>query len=314
MEDKNEWTPWEFYKIYTHPFVGKGEGLHLFSFPNPHLERVLFYRKYSAYSTHRSFRIVHGQDLTIDWINENWDGMDLFGTNDVFFVLLPELASDEVKKHIKQHGAFSKTIIMSFAGELDWFLEMKKVANSSALVRAPKFWEGHQLLELLMLFYDLELTYETEQFILESLPLETGPLMAQLNLIKIHFPKEGQVLAKKDIEFLVSRQKLDFFNLATHFGKKQLDQFYLKLINYDGDFEDFFRFMEGHLLKLYDPSYAQKKGRPSKYDKEIVDYAKFWKQQDILENLLFFGDLWIRTKGNDPSVLDSLRLRYLKVL
>ncbi|HAZ12081.1 MAG: hypothetical protein A2X86_06480 [Bdellovibrionales bacterium GWA2_49_15] len=314
MEAKTEWPPWEFYKVYTHPFVGKGEGLHLFSFPDSHLERVLFYRKYSTHSTQRSFRLVHGQDLTISWIDENWDGMDLFGTNDVFFVLLPELASEEVKKYIKQHGAFSKTIIMSFTAEHDWFLELKKIAASAVLVRAPKFWEGHQLLELLMLFYDLELTYEAEQFILESLPFETGPLMAQLNLIKIHFPKEGHVLSQKDIEALVSRQKLDFFNLATDFGKKHMDQFYGKLVNYDGDFEDFFRFMEGHLLKLYDPSYAQKKGRPSKYDKEIIDHSRFWKRQDILENLLFFGDLWIRTKGHDPSVLDSLRLCYLKSL
>ncbi len=314
MESKTEWAPWEFYKVYTHPFLGKGEGLHLFSFPDSHLERVLFYRKYSSHSTNRSFRLIHGQDLTVDWIEENWDGLDLFSNNDVFFVLLPELASDEVKKHLQNRASFSKTIIMSFVEDREWFLELKKVASSATLVRAPKFWEGHQLLELLMLFYDLELNYEAEQFIIESLPLETGLLMAQLNLIKVHFPKEGQVLSQKDIESLVSRQKLDFFNLATHFGKKQLDQFYFKLVNFDGDFEEFFRFIEGHLLKMYDPTYAQVKGRSSKYDKEIIDHARSWKKREILDHLLYFGDLVIRSKGQDASVLDSLRLRYLKSL
>ena len=71
--------------------------------------------------------------------------------------------------------------------------------------------------------------------------------------------------------------------------------------------------MQGHLLKMADPSYISKKTRPSKYDKQIERQSLNWCKADLQQAMRLFGELQLDAKSKDPFLFQKLKNQYLQV-
>ena len=97
--------------------------------------------------------------------------------------------------------------------------------------------------------------------------------------------------------------------MARTYSKKQFLKFYDELLLKYKDFkqlEEIFRFLISHLIKMADPSYVEKKDRPSKYDKEVLSYAKFWKGSEIQKELILLNNFLVLAKSKDDQLFNIL--------
>ena len=91
---------------------------------------------------------------------------------------------------------------------------------------------------------------------------------------------------------------------------KNIKIFYRLILERITDFEEqrsLFSFMQTHLLKLADVSYTKKKGRLSKYDREILSHAPLWNKQEIRSQLMRMGELEIYAKQRDLKIYEKIR-------
>ena len=113
---------------------------------------------------------------------------------------------------------------------------------------------------------------------------------------------------------MIHPRHLDHFKMASLFEEKKWKAFFEVLVKAPYDFDtlrSFFAFMQTHLGKLLDPSYAEQKSRPSQYDKRILSHSRRFKREELLKGLRFFGRLELLCKQKSPRVNDILRRRWI---
>jgi hypothetical protein len=66
------------------------------------------------------------------------------------------------------------------------------------------------------------------------------------------------------------------------------------------------------LYKLYDVSYIEKKDRPTKYDKEILNHSKLWTKQQLSEQIEIISqyERWAKMKSN--MLINHMRMDYMQ--
>jgi hypothetical protein len=156
------------------------------------------------------------------------------------------------------------------------------------------------------------------QYILDSVPNNTSEFVQALSKMRrfhVKWSYSGQ--QKELLQELVSKTRVDQFSLASKFSQRNKAFFYKSLIDTELDFDSLrslFNFMQGHLLKLYDPSYMYKKPRMTKYDKEIDAHSKLWDRKDLLLAVNQFSDFEILAKQKSDLLLTQLRTEYFEAL
>jgi|GEM_PF-5170269 len=317
---KEDWAPWEFYKTMSKPLMRTDLGPTFFIFPDPYVERILLWRKHNVSKLPVDVSFLIGSEITPEFIEENFQSADLFSfagsESRSFFIHLPELMNEQAAIRLSELKEWTSNVYISYSGPGDLKGSLKTLAKKlpTHTIRAPKFWEGPQLLDLVTSFFDLDLNFDSQRLLLDCLPLETGALYNQINILKTYFYGQKVVLSPEQIGPFLQNQKLDYFQMANLYGRRQFKAFYESLLSYAGEEKewlDFFRFMEGHLIKLYDPSFIEKKPRPTKYDKEIQDHARLWQKNDLYYHVMKFSSWLIKAKRRDPMLINEIRLTYL---
>jgi DNA polymerase III delta subunit len=262
---------------------------------------------------------IAGADVKPDWVDDQFRSLGLFGNTDSWIIHAPDEAPAVAKELLLQDDLLldGRTLAFAVYSETPFIKKLLKKADTSLVqIEAPRFWESAKLLDFLCSFHHLPLKNEAKQYLLQAVENEFMDLFDACRLIKLNYPEAKEVTRPQVVE-LVGVERLDQFALATDLGKKSWRPFFDRLLSVEGDPErlrQVFGFLQGHLLKLADPSYLKDKARLSQYDKEIQGLGKIWRPTEVKETLRRLSGWELMARTRDPMLLTRLRQARLKVL
>lgn len=312
----SKWYPWDYKNDFVQLVQSEQSLVSLSSFDS-FMEKML---SDQIREMGKEYSLIFGSEVTRDWIENNLLALDLFSSNEAFVIKLPETMPKDVFNYLKEldSGQMQKRVILSFVGAHKYFTELGKNKSWNCLqVQAPRFWEGQKYFEFLMKEQGIHLSYEVQSTILKLVEPTTLNLIHILHTISLYFPGNAQQCRPVDVKNLLTASKLDQFQLASMFGARKMRDLYKELLQLDLDYDSmrgFFSFMQGHIIKMIDPSYTKGKARPSKYDREIAMASKGWSGKELSAYLKLFGKLEIEAKKRSPELKGFLRQLYLKQL
>ncbi len=306
--------PWDFVKNVKSVVDDKITGLYALMCYDAFIEKILL-NKIDKSKT--KYTILSGAELTVDWLENNVNTMDLFSENESYIVILADQMNKKVKEFIGEGklDLSSRHFLLCFNTDTKYFDSLKKnLEGQYYKVDPPRFWEGQKLLQFLANEMNIRLNYQSLQVILEKTPNTPGDLLRSLKNLSLEFGDLSKA-SPSAIESFLDSAYLDQFALAKQWGDKDWKKFSMKLLELSHDYDSlrsFSNFMQGHLLKVVDPSYVAKKSRATKYDDQIVNQSRMWDKEEVLKEIDFFTDLEILSKTKDIKIKNVLRNYYLQ--
>lgn len=314
----SKWLPWDFIKNHPDIILEDKKGLYAFYPFDTFMEKYFLdrLRKKIKASSQQVITMI-GPDITVDWLESNIQTRSFFSSDESYVVLQAENIPTQAKTYIIENklDLDQRFFVLSFSKKVSFFEQLTQVdAVHSLVLEAPRFWEGNKYLEFLCQEFKMKLPYDVQNYIVDSLELRSDEYISLLRKIALEAPKKKKIELSW-VQELISTERLDFFNLASLYGQKKKEAFFKRLLSRNGDFEtlrSLFSFMQGHLARLADTSYINKKARPSKYDKEILGHRSLWTEEEIIGEMVLFGKMEIEAKKKSLSLINDLRSLYLK--
>ncbi len=309
----SSWNAWDYFS--TKREFANDSGVYCLKSFDTFIEKIIL----DTVDYSDSQKIVKiADEVSVDFLVESIESLDLFSTHKTLLVLFAEQLSNEVKEYILS-DSFStgdNRIILVFSNkEKGHFLSLKKNSKFSGLeIEPPKFWEVQKLLDLLMKITKVWLNYDCQQVVLEYSENDCGTLINLLKKIGLNF-KDTKTVTPEQIKEAITNNKIDQFYLASFFSQKRLEDYYKDLFYLRPDFESLRSigsFMQGHITRLLDPSYIDKKPRASKYDKEIQAGSRLWSKEELELESNFFNEIELMAKSKSPFIMDKIRIKYLE--
>lgn len=250
--------------------------------------------------------ILIGSDINEDII-ENIFALDLFSGKEEYFIFMAELISpsqsDLLLQYLKKNSSELKKIYFFFKKECRLFKELKKLKKRIVEIKAPNFWEFEKVLTVLLKRSSLYLSEEDKDYFIKSVELNLADYVKSINLLSQEqaFLKNNN-LNLENIKILIPQKRLDQFLMAHLFGKNRHQEFFRRLVILNlnhTELEDFFRFMQGHLLKLLDCLGATP---TTKYEKEMRSYRNLWSREKLISKISMFSQWQIVAKEKLPEL------------
>lgn len=312
--------PWDFYRIHPHILSADFEGVATFFGLDPYVEALYLKRlRGMLKSNHKDYQIVMGAEVSVDWVEENIIQVGLFSGLQSYIILSAEEMSAAVIKKLasSEYRLENRVLVLSSSKDKQMLESLgKKMKAQMYRIEPPPFWEHHKLLDYLCDECKYPIPMKVQNYLLEALEPNPGALLTAINLLKLHRPDGGETLKIDFVKELIPSEFLERFRLASLYGQKK-PQFFKELLEKELAFaqlQEFFSFMQSHLLKMLDPSYMLKKQRPSKYDRELVAQAKGWRADQLKRSIHYFAECELLCKSKDESLFDKLRREYLRVI
>lgn len=248
-----------------------------------------------------NFKTVFANDLTLEWVEDNIFGLSLFG-NDNYIILESEKLSKSIVQRFSDSLSQVDTSLILIGSKA---LELPEVFITTEIT-PPSFWQMDRLLEFFLNVCKVKTTPGARQAIIDAIePSPAAFYQVAMTLQSFH---ADQMVDVEHVQQILEKNKLNKFEFATLLSQKRTGEFFQRLSTIKTDsktLRSFFLFMQTHLFKIFDPTYADKKNKLSKYDKEILDAAKAWQPQEIDQALDEFRLLEQASKL-DVNKLDSL--------
>lgn len=312
----SKWPVWELRKTRPDIVSSAHEGALYFQAFDPYVEAFFTKRLRAAFRRNeRELLILLGAEITSDWVEENLSQVGLFSSEESYLILCSEDLSEEVKKTIINAELDLKgrsLIFCSWKGS-DSLEKMTKKMKAEALkVAPPPFWDYDKLLEYVADEMSYPLSYPVKNYLLEALAPSCSEFVEAVKTIKLHADENGHI-ELEEVQELIRPGHLKRFELAESFAQKKKNFFdeLLKLELEEKELIEFFRFMQGHLLKMLDTSYAYKKNRLSKYDKALMAHSKLWKSDQLKRAIHHFSELEMMAKRKEKALKEKMRQNYL---
>ncbi|MFT6069764.1 MAG: DNA polymerase III delta subunit [Bacteriovoracaceae bacterium] len=307
----SKWRPWDFLKHHPEVIDKDNPGLSVLYCSDPFVERILRNKIDFKNWFGQSALITSAMEFTPDWIEENILTLSLFGSDQPICVLQAGHLNAATKRFILENDLndSGRHLIVFMNGDKKFFNEWQKKAKGSFLqVEEPMFWEFGKLLTYFADEMSMRLPMNVQNYLLEAVPQKSSDMVNALKSIRLSFGAGPYQLDQ--IKTIIPPTRLDQFKLASLLGGKKLTLFYRELEKLQMDPEDqmlFFKFLQGHLLKLIDTSYVDKKPRPSKYDKEILAHGVLWEREELQKLIRSFSELEIDAKTKSPYIKEKVR-------
>lgn len=305
----SKWQIWDFFSSYDRSILETFEGCLALNSFDPVSQRMVkdFLIKGAG------DRTVHhrmAQDVSKNWIEEEFQTLSLFGNSDCFLIQQAQDLSADLIETISGLDLEGRFVLLSFETEgPSWKKVVKEGKMTTLQIEAPRFWEQAKLLDFTCAHLRLPLGYEAKAWLLESMENNFSTFYNSCYLIKLNYLDAKEVGLTQVRELLVS-ERLDQFALALLFSRKKTVPFFEKLVALEGDFEKmrgFFNFMQGHLIKLADVSYMSEKPRLTQYDKDLQSSSKLWNGQDLMDEIGRFNRWELMCKKKDGLLWHEIR-------
>lgn len=310
----SKWQIWDFFRSYKRETLNSYEGiLALNTFDSICLKLVKDFLIRDLKGKSINYKMA--SEVTKPWIEDEFKTLNLFGSFECFFIHQAQDLQPEIIDLLLNLDITGRFIILSFENEqTSWKKMVKDEKVLSLIIDAPPFWELGKLLDFVCGYLKLPLSYESKNWILDSLENNLSTFYNSCCLIKLNFPESREVQLV-EVKELLKLEKLDQFQLASMLSRKKLNQFYEKLVTFDGDFEKmrgFFMFMQSHLIKLADTSYLSKKARLTQYDKDLQNASKLWKSTELMALIETFNHWELLCKKKDNFLWHEIKEAQLK--
>lgn len=314
----SNWKIWDFFHSRKDLKGDGGQNLIAFQTFDPFAFKIIKDHLVDNSLSDYSFRTIMGKDVTPAWLEDNFLSLGLFGNSDSYLILGAENLSKDCKDILSRPESLlldDCLLLLDYSKEDDLLKKLKKSDVAEVVkIDTAAFWEYDKLLDFLCGVQKVYLSYQAKNLILQKSTPDIATFYNVLSQVSINFPEKMDISAE-DIEPLVATSKIDQFELAELFASKRFKPFYEKVSNLD-DFEDMrrvFLFMQSHLLKVFDPSYLEKKPRLTKYDKQIKSQSNAWQPEGLRKAIDYFAELEFMAKTKDDLIRSRIKRDKLRV-
>jgi DNA polymerase III delta subunit len=307
MSSKSKsFLPWMYLSELSDDFVS-APGLYGFSCADPYVSKIISNHLFK----NKTFQVKTADEITLEWFEDTVGGYDLFAAEQCFKIM---------------NGDELKNIQFLVDDRIDWgentlfihFKNDKKVFKTLSennphnffKVSAPKPWQANKLIEFYLKSMGLSLDRSIVDYLAEALPNDSSLYMNAIKTLFLHV-QPGKPIDMKLVKELISSHKLDFFNLADIWVSGNRTQFFKGLLPLSS-YEDLMRlsiFMQGHLIKLIDPSYQEDKKNLSQYDRKITQNSQRKTKEEWEKDLRLFAELEILSKQKSSQVESFIKNR-----
>lgn len=310
----SKWQLWDFFNSVKRDYLLEKTGVIALSTFDPIcLKLVKDYLMRGA--GERTIHYKMAQEVTRDWIEEEFQSLSLFGAMESFFIHQAQDLKAEQLEALASLELSDRFVILSFESEnAAWKKLLKEGKIDFLQIEAPKFWEPHKLLDFVNTYLRLPLTFDAKAWMLDSLENNLSSFYHASCLLKLNFPDAKEVNLTQ-VKSLLETERLDQFVLASLFARKKYAEFFSKLLHFETDFErmrGLFNFLQSHLIKIMDPSYLENKPRLSGYDKDIQSASKLWKTEELKKEVELFNRWELMSKRKDSLLWHELKASYLR--
>jgi hypothetical protein len=305
-----KWNPWDFKQVRPTVLHQNDRGVIGFCAQDSMIEHFFIERLKEEYRQRgASFKMLTGNDLTKNWIEQELLQPSLFFQEEVIIVLQAELINADAKALLAQSVELmsERTVLLcSWKKSLSLDERLKNVLSEDHVLMLPPPWDMPKLLDYLALEVDYILPPQVRHLVLDVIEPDVESFVDALLKLKqaASDPRELTLEVARD---WLSLSRMDHFEWGARFAKKD-KYFFRDLELFDRDLGHFFRFMQSYLMKMIDHSYVQKKRAPSKFDREIMALSKQWKKNELLSALHLFGELEVKAKRKDEMLWNDLRI------
>ena len=312
----SKWQIWDFFSSFQRNYLSSFNGVLALNSFDPICLKLM-----KDFLTRGSEgRTIHhklASDVTLNWIEEEFQTLSLFGDSDCFFIHLAQDLKADILDHLSKLELTDRFLILCYESEgVGWKKLVKDGAIGTLVIEPPRFWELNKLLDFVTNYLRLPLSYEAKSWILDALENNLSVFYNSCTVLKLNFPNSKEV-SIDEVKSLFTLDKLDQFSMASLFARRKFSDFYDRLVQLEGDFDKmrgFFNFMQGHLTKLADTSYLAQKPRLTQYDKDLQSTAKLWKSEEITREIERFNQWEIQSKKKDNFLWNDLRQAHLRVI
>jgi hypothetical protein len=307
----SKWQVWNFIK--SNPKIINDFGVYYFELFDP-LIAMLFKRRIAKYIIDIEFKTLAAEQITPNWIEANWQTMDLFGSCDSYFIQsVEQMNSKSIEQLIDQALMSDNRFLVFFSYSSKYAKEFKKIATHHHVIESAKFWEENKLLDFMLDEMEIGLSYEAKNWLLEIIEHDVISFWNALNILALNFPDVHE-FNLNHLKQVLSQSRFSRFDVANLFSKKQLRLFFEQTLPFCNQFEmliGFFSFMQTHVLKIMDSSFTENKFKLTKYDKEVVAANKIWESSELELYLELFSDLERLAKTKSVLLSSKLKQSYL---
>ena len=310
----SKWQIWDFFSANQKDLLSNFEGiLALNTFDPLCLKLVKDYLMRGA--GERVFHYKMGDEVTKNWLEEEFQALSLFGNSESFFIHEAQDLDAATMDQVLKLELSGRCLILSFENETGgWKKILKSETIQSITIEEPRFRDFHKLLDFVCAYLRLPLSYDSKIWMLDSIENDLASFYNACCLLKLNHP-EAKEVTLNDVKALLTMEKLDQFALASLFARRKMKQFFEKINELDSDFDrmrGFFSFLQGHIVKMIDPSYTARKSYATHYDKEIQSTSKLWKTSELKAELERYNRWELMCKKKDFLLWHELREESLR--
>jgi DNA polymerase III delta subunit len=312
----SKWAPWELLKNYPN-FFPATKGLVIYLIQDPFLERIFMARFEKSQLSQTPWRKMTGVETNVPSIEEAVFNPGLLGADESILVRRAHEFSSAVTNYLLETeiNPSDKQFVLVFSKENKLFKKLSKEEHvTSIVVKETPFWEYRKLFEFMASELEVRCSFEVQSYILENVSSDVGEYFNALTKLSQYF-REKVIDNLDQVKLIITPNKFDQFLLASLFSKKDFKSFYEKLSVIENDYDSMrslFSFMQGHLIKMADHSYIEKKARPSKYDKEIEACAKLWQEDELSHSLRKFSKWEVLAKQKSANLISEMKRHTLR--
>lgn len=313
----SSWQVWDFFNIQSKVLKPNVTGIYAWYAFDTYIGKLIK-DSISRDQINGDLKTLMGQEITTTWIEDNFLSLNLFGNSDSFLIQNAQQLSKECQELILSDKLIldNRYLILSFTEDCTFFKKLTTLDDiESFKIVAPKFWEFNKLLDFFADKLKVRLSHQAKQLILERVNNTSGDFVNILKSLQLNF---GQTeISISQLNEVLVYERLDKFELSTLFCLNKRDQFYKNILDASVDHEilrDLFYFMQGHLMKVYDPTFLDSKTKLSQYDKKIINFSKSWDKKDLSQQIDIFRNLEQMAKLKSPKLSNEIRKHYLRSL
>lgn len=297
----SKWKVWDFFKTKKTSIAFDEYGVHSFSCFDPIISSFVK-DSLPSLDGDQTFQVLMGSEVTVEWFEDNFKSLGLFGNTQSYFIHFAQNLSKEIIQMINEDELLldNRFLILSFDKPHDHFkLLAKNDKVNSVEITEPMFWEYRELLEFLSSHLGVYLEYDASGYMIETVEPTCQEYYRYLSQLSLLYNKTK--ISKANIQEVLGASRLDQFKLADLFGSKKFTLFYEELNKLDIDnnaMRIFFIFMQKHMGKISDLRFLDNKKKLSKYDRQLIAHNKVWNKRSVDRSIKYFKNLEHDLKAN----------------
>lgn len=311
-----KWKIWDFFRNISH-HIGK-ESLHAFICKDTFVLQEIKTQLKSFWPESSELKIVFGEELTTEWWEDNFLSLSLFGNSESYIVLNASSLKSDHLEILKREDLFlqDRKVFFLFNQENDFCKKMVKNDNVNVhILEEAKHWEGRELFDFWCSQFKLSLSYQAKEKALILLNHESSEFINLLKVLEVNHADKKEI-SLSHLEEVITPTRFNKFELAELFCSRKFKEFYQKLLDLNPnkkEIEDFAYFMQGHLIKVLDPSLISQKNYLSKYDKNIMSHSRLWNEQKLQNAMIYFEEIVLRSRNQDPFLDFEFKTKLLSL-